>query len=73
MSKEQDQYVIRKLKERMMPLYMANMMTAYEDELADIREYNRENRQPYKQTRNKDKSLTAKRKAVKQSRKKNRK
>ena len=73
MSKEKDQYVIHKLKEKMMPLYMANMMTAYEDELADIREYNRENRQPYKQTRNKDKSLTAKRKAVKQARKKNRK
>lgn len=73
MSKEQDHYILHKLKERMMPLYMANMMTAYEDELADIREYNRKNRQPYKQTRNKDKSLTAKRKAVKQSRKKNRK
>ena len=73
MSKEQDQYIIHKLKERMMPLAMSSMMIDYENEMADIRECNRENRQPYKQTRNKDKSITAKRRALKSIKKRNRK
>jgi len=71
MSKEQDKYIMQNLYNKIMPLYVATTMCeaqAYQD-----RERKQYKTSPYKQTRNKDKSITDKRRQLKKEKKKNRK
>ena len=72
MSKEQDNYIIKKLYNKMMPLCVANLISDCEQEIQDRIEENREYRRthPYKQKRNKDRDITAKRKALKMQKRK---
>ncbi len=66
-----DNYIMQNLYTKLMPLYVANTMCeaqAYQD-----RERRKEQTPPYKQERNKDKSITDKRRQLKKEKKKNRK
>lgn len=71
MSKEQDKYAMQKLHNKLMPLYMANTMC--EAQAFQDRNSKSKKDSPYKQTRNKDKSITDKRRQLKKEKKKNRK